>query len=263
MMSYVASVLVALTITIWVPTGTGTLAPIEHGALPVLGHTYLLSILVIAVITVLMFVYLKYTKHGYELSVVGGSENTARYIGLNVKKVIIRTAVLSGAICGVVGLLLSGAINHMVSTTIANNMGFTAIMVAWLAQFNPFAMIGTSFLITFMTMGMSQVQMAYNISTAISQVAIAVVYFFIIGCRFFISYKIMVRPGSFVKTRKVLGAISAFFKKIFTPVGEFFKKIFAAIGRFFKKVFGAVAEFFKGLFGKIAGKNKKGGSDKQ
>lgn len=263
MMNYVASGLVSLTITIWVPTGTGTLEPIANGGLPVIGHNYLLSILAVAVITVLMFVYLKYTKHGYELSVVGGSENTARYIGLNVKKVIIRTAVLSGAVCGVIGLLLSGAINHTIDNSIANNMGFTAIMVAWLAQFNPFAMIGTSFLITFMTMGMAQVQMAYNISTAISQVAIAVVYFFIIGCRFFISYKIMVRPGSFVKTRKVFGAISEFFKKIFTPVGEFFKKIFAVTGRFFKKIFGAVAEFFKGLFGKIAGKNKKGGSDKQ
>ena len=50
-----------------------------------------------------MYVFLKYSKHGYELSVVGESENTAKYIGINVKKVIIRTMLLSGAVCGIAG----------------------------------------------------------------------------------------------------------------------------------------------------------------
>ena len=48
----------------------------------------------VAIITVLMYVYLKYTKHGYEISVVGESTNTARYVGIDVPKVIIRTMLL-------------------------------------------------------------------------------------------------------------------------------------------------------------------------
>ena len=50
----------------------------------------------------------KYSKQGYEISVVGESENTARYAGINVGKVIIRTMILSGALCGLTGFLIVG-----------------------------------------------------------------------------------------------------------------------------------------------------------
>ena len=102
---------------------------------PTLGsNEYLLNIIIVLLLTVRCLFYPKYSKHGYEISVVGESENTARYIGLNVKKVIIRTMLLSGGICGIAGLLLVGGTNHTISTTIANNRGFTAIMVSWLAK---------------------------------------------------------------------------------------------------------------------------------
>lgn len=248
MMNYIAIVLVNLCITIWVPSGSGSLPPIKTGNLIHIGKSYqhILTLIVVSVLTVAMFIYLKWSKHGYELSVVGGSENTARYIGLNVKKVIIRTAALSGAICGVVGLLLAGSINHSVGANSANNMGFTAIMVAWLAQFNPIAMIGTAFMITFVSRGMSQVQTTFRITNnSVVQIVTAVIYFCIIGCRFFISYKVMVRNGSFVKTR-------AFFAK----VGEFFKRVECIIEAFFKKMCFKV----KKIFGKTDN-DKKGDND--
>ena len=75
-------------------------------------------------------------------------ENTAKYIGINVKKVIIRTLVVSGALCGVAGLLLVGGTNHTISTTTVLGRGFTAIMVSWLAKFNPIYMVFTTFLMT-------------------------------------------------------------------------------------------------------------------
>ena len=84
-------------------------------------------IIIVAVITVAVYIYLKYTKQGYEISVVGESENTARYIGINVKKVIVRTLIVSGALCGIAGLLLVAGTNHTISTTTAGGRGFTAI----------------------------------------------------------------------------------------------------------------------------------------
>lgn len=196
MMNYTAAGLVAFFINVWVKSGSGTLNPIEYANLPEIGNKYLLTIIVIALLTVGMYVYMKYSKHGYELSVVGESENTARYVGINVKKVIIRTLVLSGAICGIVGLLLAGAINHNITESSANNMGFTAILATWLAKFNPIIMVLTSFFITFLEKGMRLVRTTYGLTNnALSDIIIGIIYFFVIGCEFFITYKLIFRKG--------------------------------------------------------------------
>ena len=192
MMNYVASGLVSVFISMVITTGTGVMPMISTGNLPKIYNDYLLCILVAVVIFAFMFYYLKFGKHGYELTVVGESRNTAKYIGLNVKKVIIRTLVLSGAVCGIVGLLLAGAINHSVSASSANDMGFTAIMATWLGKFNPFAIVLTCFLITFLDKGTAQVLTTAGITnSSVSKVVIGLVYFAIIAVEFFITYQIV------------------------------------------------------------------------
>ena len=163
MMNYIATQLVAFFTIVWeVPKGSGKIGIINQntnsGWLPqIFGSKYLLSILVAVVITIFMYIYLQYSKHGYEITVVGESENTAKYVGIKVEKVIIRTMVLSGAICGLVGLLLVGGINHTVTTTIAGGQGFTAVLVSWMSKFNPLTMVFSSFLIIFMDRGASEI----------------------------------------------------------------------------------------------------------
>ena len=157
----------------------------------IFGQQYLMNILIVAVLTFLLYVYLRYSKHGYEISVVGESENTARYIGVNVKKVIIRTMVLSGALCGIAGLILVAGADHSLSTGTAGGRGFTAIMVTWLAHFNPAYMAMTSFLIVFVERGTKELSTAYaEISDNLANVLVGIVLFFIIGCEFFINYKV-------------------------------------------------------------------------
>ena len=151
-----------------------------------------IAIVIVAVLTVMMFVYLKYSKQGYEISVVGESEKTAKYIGINVKKVIIRTLIASGALCGIAGLILVGGTNHTISTTTAGGRGFTAIMVSWLAKFNPIYMILTSFLIVFLEKGAGQVSTDFRLPLAISDIVTGIILFFIIGSEFFLNYKILV-----------------------------------------------------------------------
>lgn len=196
MMNYIATQIVAFYTIVWeVPKGSGTIGIInqnsEIGWLPqVFESKYLLSILVAVIVTGSMYIYLKYTKHGYEITVVGESENTARYVGMKVGKVIIRTMAISGALCGLAGLLLVGGINHTITTTITGGQGFTAVMVSWLAKFNPIFMVFTSFLIVFLDRGAGEITTAYGLNKSFADIITGIILFFIIGSEFFISYKL-------------------------------------------------------------------------
>ena len=179
MMNYVATQLVAYFCIFWEsPKGSGKIGIINQrsqiGWLPkVADQQYLLNIIVVGVLVLLMFLYLYYTKHGYEISVVGESQRTARYVGIKVEWVIIRTMLISGALCGFAG-----------------GRGFTAVMVSWLAKFNPFVMIFTSFLLVFLDRGAGEVSSKFGLNQSFADIITGVILFFIIGCEFFINYKI-------------------------------------------------------------------------
>ena len=164
------------------------------GWLPeIFGQKYLMIVLIVAVLTVLLYIYLRYSKHGYELSVVGESEKTAKYIGINVKKVIIRTMILSGALCGIAGLIVVSGTDHALKMDSSGGRGFTAIMVTWLAHFNPAYMALTSFLIVFVQRGAKELSSAYaQISDSFADVLVGLILFFIIGCEFFINYRVRI-----------------------------------------------------------------------
>lgn len=202
MMNYVAIQIVSYFCMYWEnPKGSGKIGVINgnsmQGWLPTIGdYDYLLNILIVLVLTVAMYIYLKYSKHGYELSVVGESENTAKYIGINVKKVILRTMFVSGAVCGIAGFLLVGGTDHTISSTTAGNRGFTAIMVSWLAKFNPIYMIITSLLFVFLSAGASQISMVFNLNESFSDIITGIILFFIIGSEFFINYELKFRKAN-------------------------------------------------------------------
>lgn len=197
MMNYIAVQAVEACITVWAPNGSGKLQPMNAYALPQIENKWFLSILVVVLVTVLMFVYLKFSKHGYEISVVGESRNTALYIGINVKKVIIRTMLLSGAICGLVGFLIVGGVDCTISPTdTIGSIGFTAILVSWMAKFNPLLMVLTSALVSFLEVGTTQVATGFKIDGSISDIVTAIVLLFVVGSEFFVNYKIMFRLSS-------------------------------------------------------------------
>ena len=199
MMNYIATQLAAFFIIVWeVPKGSGKIGIInansEAGWLPVIGgQRYLLPILLVAILTGLMYIYLNYSKHGYEISVVGESERTARYVGIKVGKVIVRTMLLSGALCGIAGVLLVSGTDHTITTTIAGGQGFTAVMVSWLAKFNPLGMIFTSFLLVFLDRGAGEISTVFGLNQSFADILSGIIIFFIIGCEFFITYRLSFR----------------------------------------------------------------------
>ena len=158
-----------------------------------MGQRYTINIIVVIVLTFVMYAYLRFSKQGYEISVVGESENTARYAGINVRRVTVRTMLISGAICGLCGFLIVAGKDQTISTASANGRGFTAIMVAWLAKFNTFYMALISFLLVFLERGASEIASAYSLNEYAADIITGIILFFILGSEFFINYRVIPR----------------------------------------------------------------------
>lgn len=196
MLNYIAMQIVTYCIIFWEnPKGSNSVGIINQktqaGWLPELfGQKYGWNVVIVLLLTAGMFVYLKYCKQGYEIAVVGESENTAKYVGINVKKIIIRTMAISGAVCGIAGFIIVSGASHTISTATAGGRGFTAIIVAWLSKFNTFIMIAVSFGIVFMDQGAVQIATQFGLNENASDVILGIILFFLIGAEFFIEYKV-------------------------------------------------------------------------
>ena len=201
MMNYVAMQLASYFIIIWeVPKGAGKIGIINQdshaGWLPTVGNEYLLPILIVALMTGFMFIYLQYSKHGYEIAVVGESQRTASYAGIKVDRVIVRTMILSGSLCAMMGFLMTSGIDHTLTTTIVDSRGFTAVMVSWMSKFNPFIMIAASLLLVTMDRGASEVSSTLGLNHSFADILTGIILFFIIATEFFITYKVTLRKSS-------------------------------------------------------------------
>jgi len=154
------------------------------------------------ILVVLVFIYFQYTKQGYEITVVGDSINTARYAGMNVNRVIMRTMFMSAGICGLAGMLkVSGSVsNYTLDTGIASGVGFTAISVAWLAKLNPFGIFVVAVLFAVLEKGCSVAESTFHLSAAITKILQGLILFTILGSDFFIRYKLH-RTGKGVRPK--------------------------------------------------------------
>ena len=151
------------------------------------------SMALVLLLTVGMFLYLKYSKQGYEISVVGDSHATAKYAGIPVKRVMLRTMFFSGAICGIAGMVQATGSDMTLATSVAGGVGFTAIIVAWLAQLNPPVILLVTFLFSVLEKGSSVVQSSFGLSSDCADVLQGIILFFILGSEFFINYRVIPR----------------------------------------------------------------------
>ena len=201
MMNYVAIQLTSFFVAKWEhPAGSNSVGIINQGTKEgwfpaIAGQQYLMNVLIVMALTVFMYFYLRTFKHGYEIAVVGASENTARYAGINVRRTILRTMCLSGAICGVSGFIAVSGASHTISIQTAGGRGFTAIIVAWLAKFNTFVMVLIAFLLVFLEKGAIQIASKYNLNDYASDIITGIILFFILGSEFFINYRLVFRSG--------------------------------------------------------------------
>lgn len=145
------------------------------------------------ILVVIVYIYLKYTKQGYEISVVGESRATANYAGMNYKKIVLRTMAFSGGICGIACTIPASGSDLTLTTSVAGGVGFTAIIVAWLAQLNPVGILVVSFLFAVLEKGSTVMQSAHGLSAYSADVLQGIILFFVLGCEFFVRYKFVTR----------------------------------------------------------------------
>ena len=202
MMNYIAAGIVASFIKFNATPGkSGTIDPINDvthdGWLPIIkffNNSYVYNIIIVILVAGAIFTYLRYSKHGYELSVVGSSQNTARYVGINVRNVIIRTSIVTGIVCGIVGFLCVIGGSHTITEDIIGGRGFTAILICWVGNFNVPIMLFYSFLISFISSGSSTAAGWLDYSNSISKVSTALFFVILIASTFFVNFKVSI-PG--------------------------------------------------------------------
>lgn len=209
MMNYIAMGIVAACVIAWSTSGSNVLGIINgakhEGWLPLVGsfkNSYLINIIIVAILAGVVWAYLRFSQHGYELSVVGGSTNTAKYVGINVKSVIIRTLIMSGALCGVAGFLIVAGGSHTVTSSIVGGRGFTAILVAWLGNFSIPLIALYAFLVAFVSIGSSNAAAWIGYSSTISNVLTGIFFILIIVSTFFINFKVNIVLPAFLRKKK-------------------------------------------------------------
>lgn len=173
---------------------------VENATLPKVFGVNIGWIFVI-ILVIILFIYLKFTKQGYEIGVIGDSITTAKYAGMNVKKIIIRTMFFSGAICGIAGMVQATGADQTLTTSVAGGVGFTAIIIAWLSKLNPIMIFIVSSLFAILEKGSRVVESNMGVSADSSAVLQGIILFFIIGSEFFIRYKFQKRSKESVELK--------------------------------------------------------------
>ena len=149
--------------------------------------------IIVLLLVIAMYLYMNKTKQGFEIAVVGDSVNTARYAGMNVGWVIMRTMFISGAISGVVGFMIVSGANFTLYKGVANGVGFTSITVAWLSQLNSFAMIAISMMLAVLEKGANTLQTRLQVPASIADIITGILLFCMLASEFFINYRLIFR----------------------------------------------------------------------
>lgn len=149
------------------------------------------SLIFALLLAVMIYILLKYTKRGYEISVVGDSADTARYAGMNVGRIVMRTMFFSAALIGLAGSFAAST-SATISVSITNSVGWTGVIVAWLAKLNTPAIIVISLLIAVLQYGCQAASSVYPaIDSHFADILQALVLFAILTADFAANFKIV------------------------------------------------------------------------
>ena len=150
--------------------------------------------IVAIVIVVFVFLLLKKSKFGYEIAVIGDTEDTARYAGMNTQRALLIASLIGGGICGLAGLIQSSGVEHTMNASMSNGMGYSAIVIAYMANMNPLSIVLVSFLFSILFQGSSYIKIALQIPSAAADVVQGIILLFVLGSEFFANFR-FVRSG--------------------------------------------------------------------
>lgn len=149
------------------------------------------AFLFVLAIAVLMFAFYKYTTSGYQINVIGKSMQAARYAGINIKKNIMMVLALSGGLAGLAGFVQYAAVTGRVQENMPNNAGYTGIVIAYLARFNPIVVIIVSILFAGLQNSSATVQVM-GVPAQIATMMQGAIMIVVIAGDFFLRYRIVI-----------------------------------------------------------------------
>lgn len=157
---------------------------------PAFGDTRIhLGLLIAVIAAILLFVFMKRTRWGYEIKVIGSSTKTARYAGMDVFQNILLTMFVSGGLSGIAGMSELSGVFYRLQDNLAGNAGYTAIIIASLAVGNPLGTLIVAFLFAALLVGGTAAQTA-GISASIAYMLQGAVLFLVLAGQFFLKYRI-------------------------------------------------------------------------
>ncbi len=142
------------------------------------------------------YFFLRSTKLGYEIRVVGESERTARYAGMDVRRVLVLGVLISGAAAGLAGAVQLTGVTHTLSESIGGGVGFTAIIIAWLSNLNAPAIVATSFLFAALKQGAMSMELLVGSPSSLSDVVMGLVLMAALASEFFLRYRLVREQGA-------------------------------------------------------------------
>ncbi len=172
-------------------------APFPEAAwLPRLGHTRAhLGLLFAVVLAVVLWLVLNRTRWGFELRIIGENKRAARYLGINIARNVILALAISGALSGLAGACEVAGISRRLQQGLSIGYGYTAIIVAWMAQLNPLAVLLVAILMGGLLVGGDQVQMMMGLPAAVGLVLQGMILFPMLAGSLFTEYQLrIVRP---------------------------------------------------------------------
>ena len=140
----------------------------------------------------IMWIVLNRTKWGFEVKMAGQNPKAAKVMGVGIGKTVLTAILLSGAFSGLAGAFEVTAISHRLQQGLAMGYGYTAIIVAWMAQLNPIASIFVAVLMAGLLVGGDQVQMMMGLPSAMGIVLQGMILFPMLAGSLFTDYKLKI-----------------------------------------------------------------------
>ena len=149
-------------------------------------------LVVVLAIAILMYFYMRFTKQGYEIAVVGDSAGTARYAGMKVNAIVLRTVFLSAALIGLAAAFKVGTAG-ILSTAITDDVGWTGIIVAWLSQLNTAVIFVVSALICVLHYGSTVAAATFSqVDSSFANMLQGVILFLVLSADFLTRFRVVI-----------------------------------------------------------------------
>ena len=135
------------------------------------------AILAAAVLALVIWYVMQKTSRGYEMKLTGQNERFARFIGIRTDRLVLVCMLLSGALCGLVGMFRVYGAEHLFRDSISRDYYFEGLMVAMIARYQPLAVVFLSLFFAALKIGAQGMELAAGVPNQIYLIIQTVVIF--------------------------------------------------------------------------------------